>query len=233
MNSGALSIQNWGRIAYREAWARQKELLEARIRDEIPDTLVFCEHEPVITLGRAFEREGGPLPQAPGLEVISVERGGLATYHGPGQIVAYPIFKLAPRSPLPGRAGVVDLIRSLENWLIAFLKSEGLDAGVLEGKTGIWMEKSRKIGSIGIAARHWVSYHGVALNFGTGREVWGLFNPCGLSADVMTDLNLETSKDFTYGSLVDSLSSSAENYFASTVLTHGVKTTPRPQIVTR
>jgi lipoyl(octanoyl) transferase len=193
-----LDIQNWGRIPYLEAWNQQKNLLDKRIKDEIPDTLIFCEHEPVITLGRGALRADSPQVYSTKIPVLEIERGGLATYHGPGQLVIYPILQLAKKesgSNTPyAKRGVHNLIRSLELWTITWLQSHDLNAGVVEGKTGVWIDGTRKIASIGIAARHWVSYHGIAINLNTGSEVWNALSPCGFSASVMTDFQMETKK---------------------------------------
>ena len=217
-----LLLRDWKIIDYKNAWLRQKELVELRIQDEIPDTLIFCEHPPVITLGRGLQREGAPSVAYPqNLETVSIERGGLATYHGPGQIVIYPIVKMAAKTSAPYAAkGILGLIRSLENWVIAFLRGQGLDAIAIPQKTGVWLRTrhgEKKIASIGIAARHWVSYHGLALNFATGLEPWLGFNPCGFSADVMTDLSLETAKSWTYEEVKHGLRNHLEAFWAPTV----------------
>jgi lipoate-protein ligase B len=161
--------------------------------------LVFCQHPAVVTLGRGAQRGERPAVLDPSLEVIEVERGGLATYHGPGQIVAYPIFQLGRTAAPVARRGVVNLIRALEAWVIDYLGSEGVPALSVEGKTGVWVGGGeRKIASIGLAARKWVSYHGIAVNFATGREVWRSFDPCGFSPEVMTDLQLESGRSYTF-----------------------------------
>ncbi len=178
-------IEDWGALPYPEAWERQKELVERRQRDEVGDTIIFCEHNPpVITLGRSAQRGERPfLMPLPGTEVLEVERGGFATWHGPGQIVIYPIVRLG------ARVGVVSLIRALEEWVAAYLSQLGVPALSVEGKTGVWVRGGeRKIASIGIAARHWVSYHGLALNLATGLEPWRSLSPCGFSPEVMTDV---------------------------------------------
>lgn len=201
-----LELTDWGHIPYREAWQKQKDLVAQRVRDEIPDTLIFCEHDPVITLGRGAQRGEAPaIFPPPGTDLVEIERGGFATWHGPGQIVVYPIVRLDK-----GREfGVVALIRSLENWVSEALRSLGLDAGIVEGKTGVWIERERKIASIGIAVSHWVSYHGLALNFATGAEPWRAFNPCGFDPEVMTDLNRETKRTWTYGKILEVLQKNA------------------------
>lgn len=201
-----MEIVDWGRIEYREAWQRQKDLVEARIQGTISDTLVFCEHEPVITMGRGAQRGERPLVANPTIPVIDIERGGLATYHGPGQIVAYPICKLGREASGPQHTrGVLGLIRAQEQWVVSYLKTLGLAAGIIPEKTGIWIDNARKIGSIGIAARHWVSYHGLAMNFATGPEPWTWINPCGFEASIMTDLRKELGGEWTYAKVRDGL----------------------------
>lgn len=208
-----LEIADWGRIEYGAAWARQKEWVEKRIRDEIPDTLVFCEHEPAITLGRGAQRGEKPLITNPNIPVFEIERGGLATYHGPGQIVAYPIFKLGRDSQGPQRnRGVLGLIRSMERWVLEYLQSIGLEASIIPEKTGVWIRNERKIASIGIAARHWVSYHGLALNFATGLEPWTWINPCGFEASVMTDLNEMRGQPHDYASVRDAMIAKLDSF---------------------
>jgi lipoyl(octanoyl) transferase len=202
-----IDLVDLGVMPYREAWLIQQALVEKRVAGLVPDTLLFVEHPPVITLGRGAQRGEEAWVQAnQGTEVIKIERGGLATYHGPGQMVVYPIFRLDRRHASASRAGVVNLIRSLENWIVATLSSLEIKASALEGKTGVWVQGlpsgaisqalplERKIASIGIAVRRWVSFHGLALNYATGIEPWRQLNPCGFSANVMTDLSLETGK---------------------------------------
>ena len=209
-----ICFEDWERIDYQAAWVQQKELVEKRIQNQIADTLIFCEHNPVVTLGRASQRNAEVFPTCP-YPVVEIERGGQATYHGPGQIVLYPIFGLAKKSGLPGRQGVLDLIRSLEKLIIEYLKSQSLKAEAIEGKTGVWVgEGARKIASIGIAVRHWVSYHGLALNFATGQKPWQAINPCGFEASVMTDLERELNRKFTYYELVRDLKEQAKKVFS-------------------
>lgn len=217
-------------MPYREAWARQKELVERRARDEIPDTIIFCEHDPVITLGRGAQRgpdgrrfgEDQPaVLNAPAhVEIVETERGGSATYHGPGQLVIYPIVRVgSPRreGEAPDfRSGVTELLRFLEEMLIQFCAGQGVTAGMREGQTGVWVSgprstgvtvlprpEHRKIASLGIALRQWVSYHGAALNLTTGPEPWNWINPCGFDASVMTDLKTETGRELSYAAAVD------------------------------
>jgi len=120
--------------------------------------------------------------------------------------VAYPIFPLGRTRQDSAKRGVVDLIRALEGWVIDALESQGVSATMVAGKTGVWVgAEARKIASIGIAARRWVSYHGLALNYATGTEVWKGFDPCGFSAGIMTDLSLETGRAYSYPEVRDIL----------------------------
>ena len=203
MSEPQLEIQDWGRIDYKFAWDRQREYVEKRVRGEMPDTIIFCEHNPVVTMGRASQRDGGEtsLVRSANIPVFEIERGGHATYHGPGQLVAYPIINIGKKDTCAYQSGVLGLIRSMEAWMVACLDDFGLRASLIPGKTGVWIDESRKIGSIGIAAKHWVSYHGLSLNFATGKDPWQLINPCGFEASIMTDLSCELGKAVTYDEL--------------------------------
>lgn len=201
-----MNFVDWGRIDYSEALIKQKELLKQRQENLIEDTFVFCEHPAVITLGRGKPKPGElPFFAPPHIPTVNVERGGLATYHGPGQLVCYPIVRLAPKSETKFPGGIVCFIRLLENWMINVLKKYDVPAWSIDGKTGVWVGEKvsneegsptqrtspRKIASIGVAVSHWVTYHGLAFNFDTGKNIWTSFNPCGLAGDLMTDLKSE------------------------------------------
>ena len=178
---------HWGRLGYHEAHARQLERLEARKRDEVPDALITVEHDHVFTLGRRRSARDNVL--APGdVEVVEIERGGDVTYHGPGQIVAYPIIALAGEE-----RDLHAYLRNLEAGLIATCVRYGLTADRAEGKTGVWIGP-RKIASIGIACRRWVTFHGVAFNVATDLSYFHRINPCGFDARVMTSLAAETGR---------------------------------------
>jgi lipoyl(octanoyl) transferase len=172
-----LSVVRWGRTEYLDAHARQRKLVEQRLAGAIGDTLVLTEHEPVITLGRKTPRDetfGGPIP------IVEVERGGEATYHGPGQLVVYPIVLLDE-----DRRDLHRYLRDLEEVVIRMLAELGITAGRKDGFTGVWIGE-RKIASIGVAVRRWVAWHGFALNVSADLDAFRGFKPCGLSADVMT-----------------------------------------------
>jgi lipoyl(octanoyl) transferase len=180
-----------GRLDYRGAHARQLEVLGEVQRGERGDTLMLVEHPHVITLGRTRGAQQNVL--VPGdVEVVPVERGGDVTYHGPGQLVAYPIVAL--------REGERDLhrfLRNLEDAIIATLARWELDSGREEGKTGVWRE-GRKLASIGIACRKWVTFHGLALNVTTDLSFFRRINPCGFEASVMTSMAAELDRDVDF-----------------------------------
>ena len=180
---------DWGRTRYRDAWRRQDELLAARLTGTAPDTLVFTEHEPVFTLGM---RSGAarhlvwtpPQLAAEGIEVVETNRGGDITYHGPGQIVGYPIVSLAPRRDLHA------YLRFLEAVLIDTVARYGLTAVRREGKTGIWLG-TRKVAAIGVAVKRWVAHHGFALNVSTNLGHFAGIVPCGIVDGTVTSLAAE------------------------------------------
>lgn len=178
-----LDVRWLGRIDYREAWALQKRLVDARVADEIPDTLLLLEHPPVLTLGRgadeAHVRASPAELAARGIEVIRVERGGEVTYHGPGQLVAYPILAL-------GRRGLLlrPLVRALEEALAGTCREHGVEAGRRDGHPGCWVDPDgpnpRKIGALGLRVERGVSYHGIALNVTVDLRDFELIDPCGM-----------------------------------------------------
>lgn len=182
-----------GRIDYAEGQSIQSDLAEKRHRNEIPDTVLLLEHDPVYTIGRGKDRSslsGGGEGQLP-FPVIETNRGGQATFHGPGQLVGYLILDL--------HAYGMDLhvyLRNIEGFLIDFLKRYGISAERREGLTGVWVE-DRKIASIGVGVRKWVSMHGFALNIGRDLSAFESIVPCGIQDVEMTslerELNLEIS----------------------------------------
>ena len=192
MASGAYLYER-GVTAYREALAVMQELAAARNQQAIPDTVMLLEHAPVITLGsRAVRDEELPLPDeeyaARGIEIVEVGRGGRSTYHGPGQLVCYPILDLSPR----GR----DLRRyvgSLAKTVIATLADFGVEGRTLAGPhaSGVWVGE-RKIASIGVRCARWVTSHGFALNVDLDLGVYDLFDACGLAGAAFTSLARET-----------------------------------------
>jgi lipoate-protein ligase B len=177
-----LAVVDLGICGYREAWERQLALVEARKDAAGVDTLLLVEHPHVITVGRS-QKALANVVAAGGVEVVSVERGGDVTYHGPGQLVAYPIVQL--------REGERDLhrfLRNLEEAVIQTCAAFGVDGGREPGKTGVWLGPEKKICSIGVACRRWVTFHGLALNVTTDLSYFFRINPCGFASSVMTSM---------------------------------------------
>ncbi|HEY5088818.1 MAG TPA: lipoyl(octanoyl) transferase LipB [Polyangia bacterium] len=172
-------IIDLGTREFGEVWALQRELVAARQKDEIPDTLLFVEHPHVITAGRSAHREN--LLVTDELPIFEIERGGDVTYHGPGQLVGYPIFLL--------RENERDLhvyLRNLEEAIIRALAHFDLRGERKPEWTGVWTAGgARKLASIGVAVKRWVTLHGFALNVSTDLSRFSAINPCGLDAAVM------------------------------------------------
>jgi lipoate-protein ligase B len=179
-----LKLLDLGLADYAATWERQLALVEARQRDQAPDTLILVEHPHVITLGRRRDARANVLA-AGDVPVVEVERGGDVTYHGPGQLVAYPIVKLAE-----GERDLHRFLRNLEAAVIRTLGEFAIDAARRPGATGVWVT-GRKICSIGIACRRWVTFHGLALNVATDLSYFARIAPCGFDAAVMTSMARE------------------------------------------
>ncbi|MBI4055934.1 MAG: lipoyl(octanoyl) transferase LipB [Elusimicrobia bacterium] len=183
-----LDIRWLGLVDYQEAWELQHDLVEKRARGLCPDTLLLLEHPHVITRGRGYNGKTLVHTDYP---IYDIERGGDITYHGPGQLVGYPILHLKERNLLIGH-----YLRLLEQVLIDSLASFNLSAERLKGFTGVWV-RGKKIASIGVAVKSWVSYHGFALNVTTDLSQFQSLYPCGLEPQQMTSLErlLGTSPD--------------------------------------
>ncbi len=180
------NLLDLGRREYGQVWEIQKQLLAARASDKISDTLVLVEHEPVITLGRKTTPENFRPQDIP---VFQVERGGNATFHGPGQLVGYPIIKLADPD-------VHKFVRQLEEVIIRTATDFEVTAGRKEGHTGVW-SGGKKLASIGVAVTNWVTFHGFALNVNTDLSYFRLIKPCGLDPEAMTSMEKLSSRQFS------------------------------------
>jgi lipoate-protein ligase B len=183
-----LWVANAGRVEYDEGVALQDRVRARRQAGDLPDALLLLEHPPVYTKGR--RTEPGDLPmgenwyRAQGIEVADTTRGGRVTYHGPGQLVGYPIMQVSD---------VVEYLRTMERALIAALADEGVEAEVREGLTGVWAG-DRKIGSIGVHLSRGVTMHGFAINVDNDLQPFEWIVPCGIEGVRMTSLYLETGR---------------------------------------
>ena len=190
----AIEVSWLGRLDYREAWDLQKRLAAARADGDIGDRLLLLEHPAVLTLGRqADERHvlASPVELARrGIEVLRVERGGEVTYHGPGQLVAYPIIGLSRRGLL-----LRPLVRALEAAMVATCEAFGVMAARRDGHPGCWCDPEgsapRKIGALGIRVERGVSYHGIALNIDPDLADFDLIDPCGMPGVESTSIARE------------------------------------------
>ena len=185
---------NLGRVDYNEAWKLQSDLVAARLnRSADRDIILFIEHPAVFTLGRRggrdYLRVGESFLEQVGIPIIQAERGGYITYHGPGQLVVYPIVDLEGR-----RLGVAEFVEALEEIMLLTVRSWGLNAQRNSKNAGIWMG-NRKMGSIGIALRKGISFHGLALNVNVDLTPFSWIQPCGLEGVSMTSVQQELGEE--------------------------------------
>lgn len=174
-----LEVIDLGVKDYLETLNLQYEFISKRIKNEIPDTLIFVEHPHVVTLGRKANSEN-IIDKS--LTAYQVERGGDVTYHGPGQIVCYPIIDYGDKKDI-GK-----FLRNIEQVIIETLKLYGVESIRKDKYTGVWLPNDRKIASIGVSFKNWVSYHGLSLNVSTNLDYFYKINPCGLESSVMINL---------------------------------------------
>ncbi len=186
-----ISVVQLGRVDYASATRLQQTLVELRKQRRISDTLLLLEHPPVITLGRNATRRNITASeeqmQRAGVGIFECDRGGDVTYHGPGQLVGYPIFDLRDR---PKRMGAVDYVRHLEEALIRTCADFGVAARRIAGRTGVWtFDPEAKIAAIGVHISRGVTSHGFALNVSTDLDHFKLIVPCGISDKPVTSLH--------------------------------------------
>ncbi|MCZ6805517.1 MAG: lipoyl(octanoyl) transferase LipB [Deltaproteobacteria bacterium] len=198
-----------GTIGYEEAHALQKELQAKRIAGEIGDTVLLLEHYPVVTLGRSATEQhvlaSRETLEARGVTVHEVGRGGDVTYHGPGQLVAYPIIDLKP-----DRRDVRKYVWSLEETMIQTCADFGLDASRTEGLNGAWIG-DRKVGAVGVRISRWVTMHGLALNANTDLSHFDLIVPCGIQDKEVTSISTELDRQVR----VDEVTEPLARHFAA------------------
>jgi lipoyl(octanoyl) transferase len=191
-----------GRVHYRDAWALQKQLVDGRVAGKLGDQLLLLEHPAVLTLGR--HADDGHVLASPAelrrrsIEVIRVERGGEVTYHGPGQLVAYPILALSRRGLL-----VRPLVRALEAAMVETCAAFGVEAARRDGHPGCWCAGEgpapRKVGALGIRVERGVSYHGIALNVDPNLADFELIDPCGMPGVASTSIAAELARPGSAG----------------------------------
>jgi lipoate-protein ligase B len=176
-----ITVAEFGVVDYDDAIAMQSEMLAARIEGSVTDTLLMMEHPNVFTLGRGAD-ERFIVGNTAGVPVRRVSRGGQVTYHGPGQLIGYPILKLEGRD-----RDVTKYLRNLETAMIDALAKFGIEAGRRDAMTGVWVG-ARKIASIGVGIRRWTTWHGFALNVSTDLSYFDSIVPCGIEGCRMTSV---------------------------------------------
>lgn len=183
-----------GRMEYGAALELQRDLAARRARGEIPDTLILLEHDHVITLGRKTSPENLKGQDIP---VFQVERGGDATYHGPGQLVGYPIVMLEDHD-------VRRHVASMEEAIIRTAEVFGIAGEHVEGRRGVWVQ-GKKLASVGVAVTDWVAYHGFALNVNTDLDFFGRIMPCGFDPTVMTSMERLLGRAVPFGEVKEAM----------------------------
>jgi lipoyl(octanoyl) transferase len=210
-----------GLVPYEEAWARQRELHGQRVAGEVPNTLLLLEHPSVYTAGRRTEAHERP---ADGTPVIDVDRGGKITWHGPGQLVGYPIVAL------PDPVDVVAYVRRLEEALIEVCAGFGLATGRVEGRSGVWVaadqpgsgfRPERKVAAIGVRVARGVTMHGFALNCDPDLTAFGSIVPCGIPDAGVTSLSAELGRDITVADAVGPVEAAMKRVLAFEPATTG------------
>lgn len=203
-----LNVRELGRVAYSEAFELQRQLVEQRKQGLIPDQLLLVEHPHVITMGRNGHMDNvlaeGEVLRRAGIEFHHTDRGGDVTYHGPGQVVGYPILDLRE-----WKRDVVEYLRGIEQVLIDALGEFGIAAGRSEGNTGVWVEGKGKVAAIGVHISRWITSHGFALNVSTDLSYFQYIVPCGLTKPVtsMQELGFRGTREQVSAALVRNFAS--------------------------
>ncbi|MDO4632129.1 MAG: lipoyl(octanoyl) transferase LipB [Corynebacterium sp.] len=221
-----------GTVDYQETWDMQAELAAQRARDEIDDTVLVLEHPSIYTAGKRTQPEDRPTN---GLPVIDVDRGGRITWHGPGQLVIYPIIKLA--DPID----VVDYVRRMEEALIQVVRSIGITtAGRIDGRSGVWVPgatpaEHRKVAALGIRITQGVTMHGLALNCNNTLEFYEHIIPCGISDAGVTTLSQELQQEVTVESMIQPTLQALDDAFAGRLIVadHSFDSAPDPTKLVR
>lgn len=208
------NLLDLGQREYVDAWNIQRKLHELRSKKLIPDTLILVEHPSVFTVGKGVQ---GELPERiEGIPVIRIERGGQWTYHGPGQLVGYPILDLDAR-----QRDVRGFVRNMEETLMRAVNVYGIEAERHEGQIGVWV-RTKKIASIGAAIRNWVSFHGFALNVNVDLDYFHKITPCGFSGSTMTSMNALLGRKIDFVSAKNEVRRAFEQVFGMQLTTSEV-----------
>jgi lipoyl(octanoyl) transferase len=207
-----LLFQEIGTIDYLDAWELQREVHAKVVAGEQPDTVLLLEHPPVFTAGKRTDPHERPV-DTDGAPVVDVDRGGKITFHGPGQLVAYPIVRL------PSHVKVVDFVRRLEEAMIRACADFGVTTARVPGRSGAWLQadargEERKVGAIGLRVSKGVTMHGIALNCDVDLGWYDRFVPCGISDAGVTTLSAETGRDVTVAEALPVLRRQIVRYLA-------------------
>ena len=206
-------IIDLGLTDYETTYRSQMELVSKRKLGEVDDSVIITEHRPVFTLGRAGRKDdllvSNKVLSERGIKVLNVDRGGDITFHGPGQLVLYPIIDLKAR----GR-DLHHYLRDLESVIISFLNTYGVIAERVKGKTGVWVG-TKKIASIGIGTSNWVTYHGASVNINVELGYFAMIHPCGMKDVTMTSLSSITGSVITMREATDNLLACFKRVFNS------------------
>lgn len=197
-------VRDLGLKEYEEVWNLQRRLVFERGEGTAPDTVLLCQHNPVYTIGRSSKQ---PVPEGLPYPVHKVERGGDLTYHGPGQLVGYPILKLSEHGLKPR-----SYLHALEAVLSEAIRPFGVKAETVKGFTGLWVGR-KKLASIGVAVRGGVTYHGFALNVNNSLAPFRLIHPCKLESDVMTSMHKLLGKPVDEHAVSKAVGSALLQYF--------------------
>ena len=198
-----LDVIKYGIINYEKAYKFQLKLLEKRYQNKINDTLLLVEHPPVLTIGTSGTRDNvivnNNFLKEKGIEVFETRRGGDITYHGPGQIVGYPILNLKEH-----KKDLHWLLRSYEEVFIRLLKEYNIQADRIKGLTGVWVG-NKKITAIGVGVRHWITYHGFAFNIDPKLEHFSYIIPCGIKDKEVTSLKKELGSEIKKEEVIEKI----------------------------
>lgn len=240
MDSRKVTFQDLGCIRYKEAWDLQERLFQSVLEAKVhrspskPQYLLFCEHEPVYTLGKSGKRQNlliaEHLCRSRNIDFYPIDRGGDITYHGPGQLVAYPIIDMEEF-----RIGVKAYVHKLEDVVIATLRSFGIEGEKDEKAMGVWIDaahpaKARKICAIGVRTSRFVTMHGLALNVNTDLDYFNYINPCGFTDRGVTSMRRELGREVNFREVEERMKVSFVEQFGMELVEEQVACTCRKKM---